>query len=150
MWRAEGRGVVSAMPLVPSSKTLAADDLLCSYGTVRRVVAVPQHTISGIVTMRLSVWLIRFGMAALALLLGAQVRGDYIVTDLGPGDALAINASGQVVGWSNTVGTSTSGFFYSNGTLTILNPGAVSGGARGINASGQVAGWYSINGPLLP
>jgi probable HAF family extracellular repeat protein len=74
------------------------------------------------------------------------------ITDLGTlggnySQAFGINASGQVVGYSVTAGSSTAGasqdaFLYSGGTMTDLGtlPGGSESIAYGINASGQIVG----------
>jgi probable HAF family extracellular repeat protein len=80
----------------------------------------------------------------------------YNVTDLGtlPGgtysDAYGINASGQVVGFSDTtILTDYSpqhAFLYSGSTMTDLGTlGGTYSEASGINASGQVVGWSDFN-----
>ncbi len=65
------------------------------------------------------------------------------IIDLGPGEAYAINNSGQVAG------TTASGqaFLYSGGQITDLGivPGYTSSDGRGINDSGQVVGTLSGN-----
>ena len=70
------------------------------------------------------------------------------MTDLGTlsggstSGATGINASGQIVGYSDTSGQYLHAFLYSSGTMTDL--GTLSGGFEqygiGINASGQVVG----------
>jgi probable HAF family extracellular repeat protein len=72
------------------------------------------------------------------------------MTDLGTlgsasfdSSAVAINASGQVVGRSGTWSGQSHAFLYSNGTMTDL--GALGGSAScacGINASGQIVGYF--------
>jgi probable HAF family extracellular repeat protein len=62
--------------------------------------------------------------------------------------AYGINASGQVVGMSDTRTRAQQAFLYSNGTMTNL--GSLSGenggsSASGINASGQIVGASSTN-----
>jgi probable HAF family extracellular repeat protein len=79
-----------------------------------------------------------FGVAVLLSMVGRSACGQYSVTDLGPGKACAINASGQVAGQTG----SGYAFLYSNGTMTNL--GALGGSesfAFGINDSGQVVGF---------
>ncbi len=79
----------------------------------------------------------------------------YTITDLGtlphivPSSyASAINASGQIVGWSSTPNGERA-FLYANGVMTELgvltsdNFGASA--ATGINASGQIVGWASAD-----
>ena len=83
-----------------------------------------------------------------------QVR--YTVTDLGTlggpwSEAFGINASGQVVGWSDLPTSNEywgDAFLYSNGTMTDLAWRGVGGGsqANGINASGQIVGQSSVSG----
>jgi probable HAF family extracellular repeat protein len=62
----------------------------------------------------------------------------FSVSDLGGGQAYAINASGQVVG-QNAAGHA---FLYGNGTMTDLGTlGGSSSFGLGINDSGKVVGW---------
>ena len=73
---------------------------------------------------------------------------SYTITDLGTlggsqSWANGINASGQVVGESDTAGdTAQHGFRYANGVMTDLGTlsGTHSSSASGINASGQIVG----------
>jgi len=75
---------------------------------------------------------------------------QYTVTDLGTlggpwSYAYGINASGQVVGWSDMTSSSPYSpyaFLYSNGTMTNLGTVPNGGGtqANGINDSGQIVG----------
>src|SRR5215207_8726364 len=83
-------------------------------------------------------------LCALALLACATpVRAErYTVTDLGTlggnaSQALAINDSGQVVGWAITTAGSVHAFLYANGAMKDI--GAFT--ARGINDAGQVVGY---------
>lgn len=91
--------------------------------------------------------------AALLLAVPAQVWAqEYTVTDISavagpvsPGNADAINASGQVTGVGSLAGTGSaqSGYLYSNGTITNLGylaPSNPSTYPYAINASGQVTG----------
>ena len=75
------------------------------------------------------------------------IPSSYAITDLGtlPGGsrsgASSVNASGQVVGASETSGGGTHAFLYSMGTMTDLGTlGGTNSAAGGINASGQVVG----------
>jgi probable HAF family extracellular repeat protein len=83
----------------------------------------------------------------------------FHVTDLGSlggglGDALAINASGQVTGHAQPAGGGTNAFLWTpttpNGTSgTIHDLGRLGGqfsAGTSINAGGQVAGWSNTNG----
>jgi probable HAF family extracellular repeat protein len=72
----------------------------------------------------------------------------YTVTDLGDfgggiSRANAINYSGQVVGWSNTVNGHAHAFLFVGGQIRDLGtlPGFASSTAQGINDSGQIVGW---------
>jgi probable HAF family extracellular repeat protein len=93
------------------------------------------------------------------LRLPAELPVQYTATDLGtlPGAAAtygaAINASGQIVGYSSAVqqsspSASDRAFLYSGGILTNL--GTLSGGSRSyssaINDSGQVVGYSLVGG----
>jgi probable HAF family extracellular repeat protein len=65
------------------------------------------------------------------------------INDLGSifgsnGEAEAINASGQIVGWSGNPADPSHAFLYSEGVMTDLGPGD----AKGINSSGEVVGSY--------
>jgi len=69
------------------------------------------------------------------------------LTDLGTlggisSTAFGINASGQVVGWAETIGNVEHAFLYSDGSMTDLGtlPGGSYSTAFGINAVGQVVG----------
>jgi probable HAF family extracellular repeat protein len=77
----------------------------------------------------------------------------YNVTDLGTlggtsSEAMAINASGQIVGNSTTSGNAEShAFLYSNGTMTDLGTlGGTGSSASDINNAGQVVGEASTTG----
>ncbi len=81
----------------------------------------------------------------------------YHVTDLGAvagatdSLAMAINNSGQIVGYSDMNGGGTHAFLYSAGTLTDLTT-ATSGAltvATSINSSGQVVGVNGLHDPVL-
>ena len=73
----------------------------------------------------------------------AFIYTNGTITDLGLGAALAINASGQVVGSANTFHGAGPAFLYSNGTKISLTPFGISNNeAYGINTSGQVVGWF--------
>jgi probable HAF family extracellular repeat protein len=76
--------------------------------------------------------------AAIASHASGQIA--YTVTDLGSGDAYAINASGQVVGQTG----SDNAFLYSNGVMQNLGSGI----ALGINDSGHVVGQLNGQGFL--
>ncbi len=75
--------------------------------------------------------------------------GDpYTVTDLGTlggmqSEAFAVNASGQVAGWSNVNSSATDAFLDSGSAMVDFGTlGNNQGGAaRGINSSGQVVGF---------
>ena len=77
---------------------------------------------------------------------GTTFDGVYQLVDLGTlggtsGEALALNESGGVVGWSETAAGSRHAFLWVNGTLQDL--GALEGGtslASAMNEPGQVAG----------
>src|SRR6266704_2464509 len=77
-----------------------------------------------------------------------NVVSQITVTDLGTlgGDltsrAFAINALGQVVGYSNTASGAKHAFLWANGTMQDLGTlGGEVSGASGINRLGQVAGF---------
>src|ERR1017187_8320031 len=81
------------------------------------------------------------------------LSATYNLTDLGPGQANGINASGQVVGQTDyaTWGT-IHAFLYSNGTKIDLGNGGFESFAYAINASGQVVGGFmtpSGNGSIF-
>lgn len=94
--------------------------------------------------------LVRFprGMLPLTLLIGhiGTVYGGVAITDLGTlagtySQAFAINDSGQVVGYSDTV-QGQHAFLYSGGTMSDLGTlGGSYSSARGINDSGQAVGF---------
>ena len=80
----------------------------------------------------------------------AQVQ--YAVTDLGAllslpySYALGINASGQVVGYSEAFNDNSRAFLYSNGTMISLGTlGGLQSCAEGINASGQIVGYATTS-----
>jgi probable HAF family extracellular repeat protein len=87
------------------------------------------------------------------LLLGGSALAApvYTITDLGSlggtlSEGTAINASGQVTGYSYTAGNQTSrAFLYSGGSMQDLGQFAIgnqeSTGGFGVNASGQVTGY---------
>jgi probable HAF family extracellular repeat protein len=78
-------------------------------------------------------------------------------TDLGPGAAFAVNASGQITGvlaadpvasQGNTIPSSGHAFLYGNGTMSdlgVLRGGTLSLG-RALNATGQLVGSSNLNG----
>lgn len=79
----------------------------------------------------------------------AWMMGNATATDLGTlgglnAEALDINASGQIVGWSDTIGGPRNAFRYQNGTISSLIPALASWntGATGINDAGVVVGWH--------
>lgn len=67
----------------------------------------------------------------------------YAITDLGAGEATAINASGQVVGEVITSEGYENAFLYSNGSIRNLGtlPNLDSSNATGINDRGEVVGY---------
>jgi probable HAF family extracellular repeat protein len=74
---------------------------------------------------------------------------DYTVVDLGvlggegsESQATAVNALGQVVGWSGTAAGDTHAFLYQGGVMTDLGalPGGTTSYAAGVNDSGRVVG----------
>ena len=85
-----------------------------------------------------------FSAIATSLLYSAISWGapppNYVITDLGPGEANAINDLGQVAGTSAATGTDR-GYLYYAGTTTDLGTlgGAICRGI-GINSAGQVVG----------
>jgi probable HAF family extracellular repeat protein len=67
----------------------------------------------------------------------ASANGTYTVTDLGPGMAYGINASGTIVGR----GGNGCACIFANGTTTSLGKlGGSSSWAYGVNAAGQIVG----------
>jgi probable HAF family extracellular repeat protein len=92
----------------------------------------------------------RFHVAAIitsTLLAAVTARADYYsVTPLGTlggttSYASAINASGQVVGYSTTAAGATQAFLYSNGTMQDLGTlGGTTSRALGINDHGDIVG----------
>ena len=70
------------------------------------------------------------------VLSSALADSTYAITDLGPGNAFGINASGQVVGHDTTTGQAC---LFSGGSVQDL--GGSNSYAYGINASGQVVGY---------
>ena len=91
---------------------------------------------------------------AIAVTLSLTVRStwaatpSYVLTDLGPGEANAINALGQVAGTSSATG-SDQAFLYAGGTFTYL--GSLGGGlSRGnaVNLGGSVAGGSTNTTPV--
>jgi probable HAF family extracellular repeat protein len=100
------------------------------------------------------------GLALASLLApagAATVVAHWTVTDLGTlggsqSFGYAINADGQVTGYSTTTAGATHAFLYSNGSMTDLN---TLGGPRSkgvdINAAGQVTGFSNTtSGPTGP
>jgi probable HAF family extracellular repeat protein len=91
-------------------------------------------------------WRVVAGLAAAGM---ALAQANYTVTDLGTlrGNtyATAINASGQVAGWSGGSGdeidwSQRTAFLYTDGVMVDLGGSALASFASGINASGQVVG----------
>ncbi|MGO9241298.1 MAG: HAF repeat-containing protein [Bryobacteraceae bacterium] len=95
-----------------------------------------------------------FGALAFAACLAASLLAPPVMaqtlTDLGTlgGDssqATAINASGQIAGYSVRADGFTHAFLYSNGVMTDLGTlGGSASWASGINSSGAVVGWSYI------
>jgi hypothetical protein len=79
---------------------------------------------------------------ALGLVAGGagQIKADYIFTTLQGDYAHGINDSGQIVGGI----AGNSGFLYSGGGYTVINPTITNASAAyGINNLGQIVGAYS-------
>ncbi|MBX6311547.1 MAG: PEP-CTERM sorting domain-containing protein [Isosphaeraceae bacterium] len=79
-------------------------------------------------------------VAALTPLIGGGARAEfYQITDLGPGTATSVNASGQAAGF---MGVPPHAALYSGGGVIDLGvlPGFERSQASGINAAGQVVG----------
>jgi probable HAF family extracellular repeat protein len=79
----------------------------------------------------------------------AWMMGNVAITDLGTlggpdSEACDINASGQIVGWSDTVSGPRNAFRYQNGTMSHLIPALASWytQANGINDAGIVVGFH--------
>jgi len=76
----------------------------------------------------------------------AKAAPSVTITDLGTlggtnSDATGINASGQVVGYSELPGGTTHAFLWQNGTMTDLGTlGGTHSYASGINSAGQIVG----------
>ncbi len=72
-----------------------------------------------------------------------MLSSAYAITDLGAGEATAINASGQVVGEVITSEGYENAFLYSNGSIRNLGtlPNLDSSNATGINDRGEVVGY---------
>ncbi len=91
--------------------------------------------------------------AAIVLICAAPAHAQaiYHLTDLGTlgganSDALGINASGQIVGWSDTT-NGQAAFLYSGGVMKNLGTlGGSQSTATGINAAGQIVGNSLISG----
>ena len=81
---------------------------------------------------------------------GSAHAQRYALTDLGPGVALGLNDTGQVVGYSSVNGNSVA-TLWSGGMTTILGtlPGWTDSFAAGINDAGTVVG-YSGDVPATP
>jgi probable HAF family extracellular repeat protein len=98
------------------------------------------------VTPSCCAWLSMAMMAALVLSDGGRAEAGvlYRVTDLGPGVATSVNASGQAAGYTVTgFGVLARAAVYSGGATTTLDPlpGDTFGAATGINGAGQVVGY---------
>ena len=81
-----------------------------------------------------------------------KALAQYRLTDLGAlpaghsSEAVGINASGQVVGWSSSSTSLGEASLYSNGTIQDLGTlGGTASYASGINDSGQVVGGASAS-----
>jgi probable HAF family extracellular repeat protein len=85
-----------------------------------------------------------FSATVIALLISANAWGvapSYVLTDLGPGSATAINASDQVAGYTG----SGLAFLYTQGTMTTLGTlGGSYSQAYALNDNGQVAGLADV------
>lgn len=84
----------------------------------------------------------------------AAIWSNGHVTLLCPGEALAINNLGQVVGDEYTPHTTRTAFIWTPGgegiQLLPMLPGTIASEAQGINNSGEVAGWsWPANGSIL-
>src|ERR1700760_1222610 len=84
------------------------------------------------------------------------VAQQYSATDIGTlGGTIvsgsALNASGQVVGFSTTTGNrARHAFLYSNGTMQDLGTlGGTTSKTTGINASGEVTGFSNLAGDTV-
>lgn len=72
----------------------------------------------------------------------AFIFTDGAVKDLGPGCANAINASGEITGWTGVTFQTGHAYFSVNGKLTVLRepPPYTASGRTAINAGGQIVG----------
>lgn len=85
---------------------------------------------------------------AISYLCAVTIPSEYLLTDIGPGVANAINNAGTVVG-VNGLGTPSHGFVWSN-NLGLRDLGTMPGlpyaTAVGVNDSGQIVGWSALSG----
>jgi len=103
--------------------------------------------------MRVRLALSLCSLLALSLSAGRALATSYYVTDLGTlggdfSEALAVNDSGQVVGWAPNSRGYPRAFAWQNGAMADLGTlGGPSSWACGISNSGQVAGYAYTSNP---